>query len=516
MSLDTHRTTGRPSNYKFDRGGNPTDFGPFVGEIMNNIDSTRNGRIQVYIEQFGGPNKKNEAGWRTVSHVSPFGGATPKTSTSTGTGTYGSTNNQQSYGMSFSPPDIGVKVICFFIGGDPNQGFYTGVMQEQGINSMIPAVGATSNAAKQNANQNAYFAKSPQLPATEINNAEQNTAITENPQFFNQPKPVHSFVASVLLNQGLVNDPIRGSISSSVQRESPSTVFGFSTPGRPIYQGGLQDSEIKQKLSSGSVPVDATNVVGRKGGHSFVMDDGDISGTNSLIRIRTAKGHQLSMSDDGNCFYIAHGSGQVWLEFGQEGTLDVYATNSINLRTEGTMNLHADKDFNVYAGGNINMKSTVSTTMESEGTFTCATAETLKLFSETKINVKANGELGMDSIGGFWNGRRGALILQGKNLEINPGFAPFIAAPTGLVEYTMPNSQFDTSTGWKVDAEGTLSICNRTPSHEPWPYHNQGVQVDVRLGNGTNSTPPGAPTVPAGVSITKIGNGFSPTATINQ
>jgi len=506
VPLNIERTTGRSSNYKFDRGGNPTEFGPYIGEIMNNIDPTRNGRIQVYIEQFGSLNKTDPANWRTVSHVSPFGGASPKTSTSTGNGTYGSTNNQQSYGMAFSPPDIGVKVICFFIAGDPNQGFYTGVMQEQGINSMIPAVGATANAAKQNTNQKTYFAKSPQLPATEINNAEQNTAITENPQFFKQPKPVHSYVAAVLFNQGLVSDPIRGPITSSVQRESPSTVFGFSTPGRPIYQGGLQDSNIKQQLQSGSVKPEATNVVGRKGGHSFVMDDGDISGTNSLVRIRSSKGHQVTLSDDGNCIYIAHGSGQIWLEFGQEGTLDVYSTNSINLRSDGVINLHADKDINMNAGGNISMKSGTATTIASEGTFTCATAESLKIYSETKVSIKSNGALGIDSIGGFWNGRKGALILQGKNLEINPGFAPSISAPAGLTEYTLPNAEFDTSTGWKVDAEGTLSICTRTPAHEPWPYHNQGVQVNVNLGNGTNSTPPGAPTVPAGVSITKTGN----------
>ena len=152
------------------------------------------------------------------------------------------------------------------------------------------------------------------------------------------------------------------------------------------------------------------------------------------------------------------------------------------------------------------MKSGTATTIASEGTFTCATAESLKIYSETKVNIKSNGALGIDSIGGFWNGRKGALILQGKNLEINPGYAPSVTAPSGLTQYTLPNSQFDTSTGWKVDAAGTSSICTRTPSHEPWPYHNQGVQVNVDLSNGTNSTPPGAPTLPAGASVTKTGN----------
>ena len=190
MALNQQRNTGRASNYKFDRGGTPVDFGPFTGEIMNNVDPTRSGRVQVYIEQFAGPDKQDKSKWRTVSYVSPFAGASPKTSTSAGSGTYGSTNNQQSYGMAASPPDLGVTVICFFVAGDPNQGFYIGTMQAQGMNSMMPAIAATSNAAKQNANQEAYFANSPQLPATEINNADQNTALVENPQFFNQPKPV--------------------------------------------------------------------------------------------------------------------------------------------------------------------------------------------------------------------------------------------------------------------------------------------------------------------------------------
>jgi hypothetical protein len=160
MAINVQRTTGRSAPYKFDRGGMPTDFGPFIGEIVNNVDSTRSGRVQVYVEQFGGGDKTDKTLWRTVSYIPPFGGATPKTSTSAGVGTYGSTNNQQSYGMSFSPPDIGVQVLCFFVAGDPNQGFYIGVVPPQGINHMVPAIGAAPEAVTQNENQATYFANS--------------------------------------------------------------------------------------------------------------------------------------------------------------------------------------------------------------------------------------------------------------------------------------------------------------------------------------------------------------------
>ena len=503
MADNIQQSAGRIANYKFDAGGMPTEMGPFIGEVMNNVDPTRSGRVQVYIQQFGAGDKTNKSLWRTVSYVSPFAGASPKSSTSTGAGTFGNTNNQMSYGMSANPPDIGVKVICFFVAGDPTVGgFYIGTLQEQGMNHMTPAIGAAPQYATQNVNQEAYFNKSPQQPVIEINNAPQNTAVVNDPKFFNQQKPVHSYVASVMFQQGLTNDPIRGPITSSSQRESPSNAYGMSTPGRPIYQGGLNDNTIQQQLSSGKITEKDLQVIGRKGGHSLVMDDGDIGGKNSMVRIRTAKGHQITMSDDGNCFYISHANGQVWLEFGQEGTLDVYTTNSINLRTEGTINLHADKDININAGGNINMRSKVETTLESEGNFTCANEGLLTLYSGTNIGLKSNGKLALDGKSTSLLSQ-GVLTLQGAKVDINPGSAPTVPVPPGLIEYTMPNATFDSSTGWAVSSTGIKSIVTRAPSHEPWPYHNQGVQVNVNLSNGTNSAPPGAPTVPAGTSITR-------------
>ena len=502
MAVNVQRATGRSSSYKFDKGGTPADFGPFIGEIMNNVDPTRGGRVQVYIDQFGGGDKNDKTLWRTVSPVRQQGGSTPKTSTSAGVGTYGSTSNQQSYGSAVGSPDIGTQLMCFFVAGDPTQGYFIGVVPDQSINQMVPAIGAVKNAVKQNSDQETYFSNSPQLPTTEINNAESNTAISDSPEFYDKEKPVHSYVAATMFQQGTVSDPIRGPIDSSSQRESPSNTYGTSTPGRPIYQGGLQDATIKQKVESGEVTADDANIVGRTGGHSVVMDDGATDGKTAVVRIRTAKGHQITMSDDGNNLYIAHANGQVWLEFGLEGTLDVYTTNSINLRTEGTMNLHADKDFNVWAGGNINMMSNVSTTMQSEGKFTCATKEELLLFSQSTIGVKSNGQLTLDSKLGAWQGG-GSLALQGGTIDLNSGSAASVSAPTGLVKYTMPASSFNTASGFKVESAGTESIVTRAPGHEPWPYHNQGVQVNVNLGDGTNSSPPSAPTIPAGTSITK-------------
>ena len=65
-----------------------------------------------------------------------------------------------------------------------------------------------------------------------------------------------------------------------------------------------------------------------------------------------------------------------------------------------------------------------------------------------------------------------------------------------------PDVQFDASVGWSVNPSGLTSSVTRAPTHEPYPYHNQGVQVAVNLGTAQTTPPPGAPTLPANVSIT--------------
>jgi len=499
------RSRGQPRNYKFDRGGSPTEFGPFIGKVTNNIDPTRQGRLQVYIEQFAGPNPDDSSLWRTVSYCPPFYGATPKGG-SAGVGTYLG-GNQQSYGMWFTPPDIGVSVLCFFVEGDPNQGFYIGCIPEQGINHMIPAIGSVPRnlAQTQNNSQASYFAGAPLLPVTEINNASTNPQINENPRFFDQPKPVHSYVAATLFQQGLANDPVRGSIGSSSQRESPSTCYGMSTPGRAIYQGGLgggTDSEANVAAQLQNLRPEDIKIIGRRGGHTFVMDDGNLVGNDSLVRIRTAKGHQITMSDDGNCFYITHANGQSWIEFGQEGTVDVFSTNSVNVRTQGTINLHADQDINMFAGNKINMKSLKGTAIQSDGDLNVACKKDLTLFATAQIGVKSNGSLALKGKLASLEAT-GPLSLKGLPISLNGGPGLPITTPRGITKTLMPETEFNSSTGWNVSPTGLESIVTRAPTHEPYPYHNQGVPVNVALEEGQTTPPPDSPDLASDWSITR-------------
>jgi hypothetical protein len=481
------RTKGRSQQYRFDRGGMPTEMGPFIGIVTNNIDPTRAGRLQVWISQFGAtnadgsPDLTQQSTWRTVSYIPPFYGSTPHTGTSTGVGTF--TGNQQSYGMWFTPPDLGTEVICFFIEGDPNQGYYIGCVPNTSVNHMIPAIGASRRFELANGPQDSYFAGVSQLPVTEINT--ENIAIAENPRFFDQPKPVHSVVAGIMMQQGLIRDTVRGPITSNSQRESPSTCYGMSTPGKPVYQSGISDLEIKNRLERGELKPEDIFVISRQGGHSIVMDDGNLEGRDNLVRIRTAKGHQITMSDDGDCFYIIHANGQTWLEFGKQGTVDVFSTNSVNVRTQGTINLHADRDINMFAGGAINMKST-TLKLQADATLDLIGTGSMTLYSKNLIGIKSDGSLNLkNTSAGSWDAGS-SLNLKAGCIGLNSGGGAPVNTPTNLRDLSLADTKFVDGQGWQVEFGKLKTIVTRAPTHEPYPYHNQGVSAVTNL----SDTPP--------------------------
>ena len=482
MAENIQRSRGRAQGYKFDRGSQPAEMGPYIGIVVNNVDNTRSGRLQVYIAEFGAtdkngaPNLSDETLWRTVSYCPPFYGSTVQSGTSTGAGTY--PGNSNSYGMWFTPPDIGVQVLCFFVAGDPSQGYYVGCIPTNGINHMIPAIGAAPNYVVGNPAQSSYFANAKQLPVSEIN--ELNKAVNDNPKFYDQPKPVQSVIAGTFLQQGLINDPIRGPINSSSQRESPSSVYGISTPGKPIYQGGLDPKTIQAKLDSGAVKPQDIVVIGRQGGHTLVMDDGNLSGSDTLFRIRTAKGHQITMSDDGNCFYICHANGQSWVELGQNGTIDLYSTNSVNVRTQGTINLHADQDINMYAGGSIKLKAKNQLKLEGSAGITMFTSQSLAMYGQTKVSVKSDGVLALQGKSSSWNGG-GSLNFKASVINLNGAATQPATTVSTMAGYTLADTKFITGQGWASQPGSLPTIVTRAPTHEPFAGHNSGVNATANL-----------------------------------
>lgn len=484
MAQDYFKPKGRTKSSKPDAGGGTIRSEPVLGVVKNNIDPVRAGRLQVYISDFGAPDPEDSSSWVTVSYMTPFFGSTKPTSSETGFGSY--IQNPSSYGMWNSPPDIGSSVICIFINGDMNYGFWIGCAPEPELLQMVPAIGAVDNIVP-NAGEAKSYGGAPRLPVTNINT--NNASLSDSSGFLTQPKPVHSFQASIMAQQGLIRDPIRGPISSSAQRESPSRVgWGVSTPGRPIYQGGYSDADIPEKLKE---KPENLKVISRRGGHSLVMDDGDLIGRDQLIRLRTALGHQILMSDDGQTLFIIHSNGQSYIELGKEGTIDMYATNSVNIRTQGDLNLHADNNINLNAKKNLNV-SAENINVNADQNFGLRAGGNYNAYTLGNFSVKVNGSMSMGAGGAGSYASSGIMFLNGSKLNLNSGStsaAPSEVQPIPIIAHT--DTLFDATKGYAAAPGKLMSIVSRAPAHAPWANANQGV--DVKTSTSASKELPAAP-----------------------
>ena len=502
MAYDEIKPRGSTKASQPNAGGAVLRSVPLFGIVKDNIDPIRSGRLQVYISDLGGLDPDDSNSWVTVSYMTPFYGVTTPSGANTGYGEY--IKNPNSYGMWNSQPDLGTTVICIFINGDPNYGFWIGCVPQPEALQMVPAIGGTDNIVA-NAGEAKGLGGAIRLPVVNLNT--NNAGIANSNKFLTDAKPVHSYVASILAQQGLIRDPIRGVIGSSAQRETPSRVgWGVSTPGRPIYEGGFTDETIADAATSGKGA--GLKVVARRGGHTLVMDDGDILGRDQLVRIRSSLGHQILMSDDGQTLFIIHANGQSYVELGKEGTIDMYSTNSFNVRTQGDLNLHADNNININAGKQLNI-SADTIAINSENQTTQKVGTDFSLYASGTFTTKVDGKMsfasGADS--SFYSDA--ITYFNGSKINLNTGASSLVpqeVKPLPIVAHT--DTLNDATKGWLAAPGKLLSIVSRAPAHAPWSSANQGV--DVKVNNNASAALPAAPSPAVAAANANAGTPITP------
>jgi hypothetical protein len=507
MAWNIYKPRGATSANKLGAGGAVVNPVPLFGVVKDNIDPIRAGRLRVYISDMGGTSPNDSNTWFTVNYMTPFYGATEGTGDKTGYGTY--LQNPVSYGMWSSPPDIGTTVICIFINGDPNYGYWIGCVPEPETLWMVPANGSTETAVLNESEANSYGGAK-KLPVTNIN--ANNQKINDTPTFYNQPKPVNSYLAGVLNQQGLIRDTIRGTIGSSSQRESPSRVgWGVNTPGRPIYEGGFTDETIAD-AAIGSGPEGGLKISSRRVGHSIVMDDGDLLGRDQLVRIRSSLGHQILMSDDGQCLHIIHANGQSWVELGKEGTIDLYATNSVNIRTQGDLNLHADNNININAKKDLKI-SADNINIETENKMGIRVGTDFSTYALGKYTLKSDYQMSFKSSGEASFASQSVTYINGSKINLNTGSAGIVPQEVKtLSRVAHTDTLYDATKGWAAAPGALLSIVSRAPAHSPWASANQGV--DVKVDNNASANFPSAPS--AAVAATNAAVPSTPDAPLTS
>jgi len=428
--------------------GNP---GPYLAVVVSHLDPKYMGSIEVeLLKATDSGNLTARTGQLAqVKYLSPFYGVTPYKDT---TKNQGYAFTQKSYGMWMVPPDIGTNVLVIFAEGNAANGYWIGCIQDEYMNFMVPGYASTTYNEKD---------RSKKLPVGEYNKRVETAKGRDPTQYV---KPAYDDYINILQEQGLAEDSSRGTSTSSARRETPSMVFGISTPGPYDRRPGSPKSEYGTAGAISNVPFN------RLGGSSFVMDDGDASllrkqpasegpseyanfeagetdgdptiPHNELIRLRTRTGHQILLHNSEDLIYIGNAKGTTWIELTSNGKIDIYAKDSVSLHTEQDLNITADRDINMHAGRDFNVKANNNVNLQS--------------VKDWQIHV--GGDNKITTIG---------------NIDINSGgnhteTATRIDMNGPVAVKAVPLKTFELS-GDSTTAKESLH--KRLPQHEPWPQH---------------------------------------------
>jgi hypothetical protein len=498
------------SNEDYSAGPKEAKPGPFLARVVSNLDPTYMGILEVEILRPVGASS-SESQLHQVKYMSPFYGVTSVHA-------IGENNDfndtQKSYGMWMVPPDVGVTVIIIFIDGDPKRGYWIGCVQDESMNFMVPGLAATESVVEDPVPDNQ--GRNGRVPTAEYNKAIANNNTPGDPD--KNFKPQHPF-SKVLTDQGLILDDTRGITTSSARRESPSNVFGISTPG-PLDKKG-------KKTKSGKAEWLADTFVSRLGGSTFVMDDGDANWlrrtkptdgppdyasidagetdgdvhlpANELIRLRTRTGHQILLHNTEDLIYITNARGTAWIELTSDGKIDIFAQDSISVRTANDFNFYADRDINMEAGRNFNLKVaerhqtevgmdkitivngnvTIKVDGTQDETVTGAVAESYKATLDTTVggqtNMTIGGGLDINTSGDNKLTSGGNMEIAAANTTVSGGNINFngpAAASAGSATAASPPKPLLTiDNPTEVDGGTITSILARVPTTEPYPHH---------------------------------------------
>ena len=450
------------------------DPGPYIAIVTNNVDVRRMGFVTVHIPDLSSSDSETF----DVRFASPF---VSHTYSDTRGGDYNSV--KQSAGMWMQSPDIGTEVVVMFPSGNVNKGIWFACLHDRYNNHSFPG-NASSEFWDAETDTIGQFAN----PVTGKYGKYQAVGefydpIKKGKQSYHEnvinpltkKRPINPYLNQTYVRQGLQDDIIRGHTSSSAQREAPSNVFGISTKGRfPDNRDMKNRPDVVEKLRKGNISeieggdFSAFKPETRKHGHSFVLDDGDLEGNNELIRLRSSSGHQILLHDTEGVVYIANATGSVWMEFGNDGTMDVYAQKGFNVRSR-EMNFYADTNINMHAAGNISMLAGGKFQADAGNIDLRTTKGGIGIDSKNVVNVKSSGAINLDASGNA-NIKAGSEVkIDGNCVELGNGADGVSSSPSPISASSKQDTVSIGNGFWgQKENSAITTIVSRMPTHEPF------------------------------------------------
>ena len=459
MAVDISKQGAKGGDSGYDTSqlrGVREERGIVTGVVKANVHPTNMGVIKIWIPTFS-TDETDKTQWRSVRYCTPFYSRVDNS----GVGdTYFGT--KVTAGITTPPPDIGTKVLAFFPEGRNAEGYYFACVPDLYMMQTLPEATISDGVVSGEFNDN---------PA-----GSHHTGKITN--WRTQTRPEDFFTQDALVRQGLSDDRVRGLNNSGYMRESPAELIGIASKGRRITEQGQDftltyNSQIKNPDTANKKILEGLlGPTARRKGHSVTLDDGDIDGNSNQIRLRTSTGHQLLLNDSEGVIYVGNSDGSCWIELSNEGTMDVYAQDSINFRSTN-INFHADENIKFHSKGYTQIVADQQMHVQGKKQLVMTSDGEAGVTGTKGLHLNSGAEL-------FASATSSAYINSGANMSIN-GALILLQGPSTKAKSakSVSESQKEDTTYFPDqdqfildEEEMVTTTVDRIVTHEPFPYHS--------------------------------------------
>lgn len=433
---------------------NPIQSNATIGIVVDTNDPQQMGRVRVVCSQWGDTMQAAVADLPWAIYMSPFGGQTQVS-------TRGPGIQPSEGGIAYGAwwiPKVGAQVVVMCVDGNPMNRIYIGCVYDQFTPHTMPhgRYMYDDHPALEKSGSDA----APYGPYTSMEHFIHPLNENQKTAFGNKAEPNYEY-----RNRGAdytvssVGVDALGRTYTSVQDDNNAQHDGWnSTQG---YQGSRSDPNVETQFTDKNYDSHVYSLV-TPGFHAFSMDDRQ---ENCRVRFRTTSGHQIIMDDTNERIYIATAQGNNWIELDQNGTIDMYSSNKVNIHSMRDLNLTSDETIRMTAKKGIHMMSDDVVKISAATDIHIKAAQSIKETAGTTIDIKAGSNLHLTA-------DSQVDIKAGNNLNIESGAIVSVRA-TSSYRATAGTIHFNSMSAPASSADSAAAadqafVVSRIPQHEPW------------------------------------------------
>jgi hypothetical protein len=191
------------------------------------------------------------------------------------------------------------------------------------------------------------------------------------------------------------------------------------------------------------------------------------------------------MNDTEQILYISSSTGNQWMEFSADGSINVFGAAGINMRSEGPLNLYSDSAVIIDSGGAVQIRGEMGVSIESMVSVGIKALVSASLTTDGLLNLGGVAGATLSAGGAVNVSAIGACKISGATVLLN---SPYLPIPPTPVVPTIPALHPDVmwgGTNWTYTPGAVGSICTLVPAHEPWIDPSTGQRPKAQQSNGT-------------------------------